>query len=349
VDSVDNVVALRRALLAWYDREARALPWRASPGSSPPDPYPVLVSEVMLQQTTVAAVIPYFERFLKRFPTLESLAAASQQEVLQHWAGLGYYSRGRHLHAAAQAIVADGWPQDERALRALPGVGVYTAAALAAIAFNQPATAVDGNVERVVARLCAVTDPLPGAKPALGALARRLAAFERPGDFAQALMDLGAVVCTPRAPKCGLCPWAGSCEGLRLGVAEALPRKAMKPERARRFGAAFALFRGDQVYVVRRPQKGLLAGMRGLPTTEWRLVPWIAAEALAAAPVAVAYADAGEVRHVFTHFPLALRVYVGIAPTDFEGDGDFLPSGADLGLPTVFAKALERAAAARQP
>lgn len=303
----------------------------------------------MLQQTTVAAVIPYFARFMKRFPTVESLAAASQQEVLQHWAGLGYYSRGRHLHAAAQAIVADGWPQDERALRALPGVGVYTAAALAAIAFNQPATAVDGNVERVMARLCAVTDPLPGAKRALGALARRLSASERPGDFAQALMDLGAVVCTPRTPHCGLCPWASSCEGLRLGCAASLPRKAMKPERAHRFGAAFVLFRGDQVYVVRRPQKGLLAGMRGLPTTAWRPVPWGEAEAQAAAPVAAAYADAGEVRHAFTHFPLALTVYVGLAPADFEGDGEFLSRSEDLGLPTVFKKALERAVAAHQP
>ena len=303
----------------------------------------------MLQQTTGAAVIPYFARFWARFPTVEALAAAPQEEVLQHWAGLGYYSRGRNLHAAAQAIAAKGWPREEAALRALPGVGAYTAAAVAAIAFDQAATVVDGNIERVMARLFAVTDPMPASKPALRALADRFTASERPGDFAQALMDLGATVCTPKSPKCLLCPWVEACQGRSAGIAETLPRKAPKAEKAQRHGAAFVLVRADCVYLIRRPQKGLLGGMRGLPTTEWLSAPWTEAAALAVSPVAAAYQDAGIVRHVFTHFPLALQVYAAPAPEGFTGEGEWVRRKDEFGLPTVFAKALERGLAALQP
>jgi A/G-specific adenine glycosylase len=345
----DNLLALRQALLAWYDRAARDLPWRAAPGAPPPDPYRVLVSEVMLQQTTVAAVIPYFARFLDRFPTVESLAAASQEEVLTLWAGLGYYSRGRNLHAAAQAVAAHAWPRDEAGLRALPGVGAYTAAAVAAIAFGQPATVVDGNIERVMARLFAVSDPVPRARPALRALADRFTAQDRPGDFAQALMELGATICTPKSPKCLLCPWVEACLGRRQGIAETLPRKAPKAEKAQRYGVAFVLVRQNRLFLVRRPQKGLLAGMRGLPTTEWRAVPWPTEEAQAFAPIPAPYRDAGEVRHVFTHFPLALQVLAAKAPKDFSAEGEWLALPGALGLPTVFTKALERGLAALQP
>lgn len=346
---MENPAALRRDLLAWYDRSARDLPWRAPPGSPAPDPYRVLVSEVMLQQTTVAAVIPYFARFLTRFPTVEALAAGSQEEVLTLWAGLGYYSRGRNLHAAAQAVAGHGWPTDEAGLRALPGVGAYTAAAVAAIAFDQPATVVDGNVERVMARIFAVTDPLPQAKATLRAWAERFTTGDRPGDFAQALMDLGATVCTPKNPKCLLCPWADVCRARRQGIAETLPRKAPKAEKAQRYGVAFVLVCNRRVLVVRRPQKGLLAGMRGLPTTAWRAEPWTLDEALAAAPLPAPFQDAGEVRHVFTHFPLALQVVAASVADGDAGAGEWAPLDDALGLPTVFAKALERGLAALQP
>src|SRR3954465_9502463 len=217
-----------RELLAWYDRHRRDLPWRAKPGERA-DPYRVWLSEVMLQQTTVAAVRPFYERFLKRFPTVKRLAAAPVESVMQAWAGLGYYSRARNLHACAIAVATEHggrFPDTEAALRRLPGIGEYTAAAIAAIAFNRPAAAVDGNVERVVTRLFLVETPLPKAKPAIRDLAEALVPAGRPGDFAQALMDLGATICTPKRPACAICPWLGACRARAAGVQETLPRKA---------------------------------------------------------------------------------------------------------------------------
>ena len=335
-------------LLSWYDRHRRDLPWRAPPGLRP-DPYRVWLSEVMLQQTTVASVGPRFEAFLDRFPTVESLAAAPWEEVAQAWAGLGYYARARHLHAAAKLVAAQGrFPEDAAGLRALPGIGEYTAAAIAAIAFGRAEVPVDGNVERVVARLFAVEDPLPGAKPRLRALARRLgeqeAAKARPGDFAQGLFDLGATVCTPRRPACAFCPWRGACLAHCAGVAEHLPRKAAKKRRPQRFGVVFWLEDGARnVLLRRRPPQGLLGGMLELPGTPWRDLPWGEEEALAHAPARTAWDVAGTVRHVFTHFALDLAVRVG--RVERIGDGLALPRDKVLGagLPGVMAKAAKAA------
>src|SRR5262245_39419565 len=256
------------ALLAWYDRHRRVLPWRAAPGETP-DPYRVWLSEIMLQQTTVKAVGPYYVRFLKRFPTVERLAAAPLDDVLKAWAGLGYYARGRNRHAGGRAMVAqDGgkFPDTEEGLQKLPGIGPYTAAAIAAIAFDRPAVAVDGNVERVIARLCAIDEPLSAAKPRIREVAARMTPSRRPGDFAQAMMDLGATICTPKQPACILCPWNEACAALRHGAPETFPRKAPKAERPLRRGAAFVAVRADGFLLVRtRPEKGLLGGMTEVP------------------------------------------------------------------------------------
>ena len=256
------------ALLAWYDRHRRELPWRA-PSGQRPDPYRVWLSEIMLQQTTVATVGPYFDRFVARFPSVYALAAAALDDVLHSWQGLGYYARARHLHASARAIVerhAGEFPREAQELRRLPGIGDYTAAAIAAIAFDRPLAAVDSNAERVVARLFAERTPLPAVKPRLRELAAALVPRERAGDFAQALMDLGATLCTPRRPRCVLCPWRAACAGLAQGIAEDLPVSAAKPERPLRYGVAFWLRRGDgAVLLRRRPDKGLLGGMTELP------------------------------------------------------------------------------------
>lgn len=298
------------------------------------DPYRVWLSEVMLQQTTVVAVGPYFERFLKRWPDAGALAAAAREEVLGAWAGLGYYSRARNLHAAAQRLAADGFPRDEAGWRALPGVGAYTAAAIAAIALGEAANVVDGNVERVMARLHAVEPPLPGSKAALRALAGALVAADRPGDWAQALMDLGATICTPKAPKCEACPWRAACAAYATGAPEAYPRRAAKAKRPQRYGAAFRVERDGALWLVRRPDKGLLGGMAALPTTEWRAKRWTRKEALAHAPVRAQWRKAGKIDHVFTHFALGLDVYVAeAAPT---GEGWWGDASA---LPTVFKKA----------
>lgn len=323
---------LRKSLLSWYDQAGRALPWRVKGGAA--DPYRVWLSEIMLQQTTTAAVAPYFLRFLKRWPNVADLAAAPRDELLGAWAGLGYYSRARNLHAAAQRLAAEGFPADEAGWRALPGVGPYTAAAIAAIALAQPANVVDGNVERVMARLYAVETPLPAAKAELRALAGALVTADRPGDWAQALMDLGATVCTPRAPKCDVCPWTRACAARASGAPETYPRKAAKVERPQRFGAVFVLRRGDEVWCVRRPDKGLLGGMAGLPTTEWRDGAWDEASALEYAPVAAVWDKVGQVRHVFTHFALTLDVYVAKAAPPNDGWW-----GDVKALPTVFRKA----------
>ncbi len=333
---VEDVVAtrenLRNSLLSWYDRNARDLPWRVRGGGA--DPYRVWLSEVMLQQTLAATVAPYFARFLELWPDVAALAAAPREDVLAAWAGLGYYSRARNLHAAAQILAHEGFPETEAGWRALPGVGAYTAAAMAAIAYEQPANVVDGNVERVMARLYAVDTPLPAAKAGLKALAASLVGENRPGDWAQALMDLGAMVCTPRAPKCGACPWADACAVRAAGAPQTYPRRAAKPERPHRYGVAFRVVRDGLLWLVRRPEQGLLAGMAGLPTTEWRGRAWTHAAALAAAPFLGDWKHRGAVRHVFTHFSLTLEVYESSATPPGEGYW-----GDAAALPSVFRKA----------
>jgi A/G-specific adenine glycosylase len=312
-------------LLAWYDRHRRALPWRAPPGKRS-DPYRVWLSEIMLQQTTVKAVGPYYARFLARWPDVQALAAAPLDDVLKAWAGLGYYARARNLHACARTVAGrDGgqFPQTEDALQALPGIGAYTAAAIAAIAYDAPAMPVDGNVERVIARLYAVETPLPAAKPEIGRLARALTPAHRSGDFAQAMMDLGATICTPKRPACALCPLNEGCAARRRGDAETLPRRAPKREGALRRGAAFVALRADGYLLVRtRPSRGLLGGMTEVPTTEWT-AEFEEHKALDAAPGFPAGKSRqrpawrripGVVRHVFTHFPLELCVYVTKLP-----------------------------------
>ncbi|MBM3572323.1 MAG: A/G-specific adenine glycosylase, partial [Alphaproteobacteria bacterium] len=279
--------AIVRPLLTWYDRHRRRLPWRALPGETP-DPYRVWLSEIMLQQTTVPVVGPYFERFVRQWPSVRDLAAAGVDDVTRLWAGLGYYARARNLHACARAVVerhGGRFPDQEAALRELPGIGPYTAAAVAAIAFDRQATAVDGNIERVVARLFRVETPLPRAKAELRRLAATLTPLERCGDYTQALMDLGSAVCAPRSPKCAVCPIAEMCAGHRAGMAADLPRRAAKAERPRRHGVAFwAISDDDVVLLRRRAPRGLLGGMMEIPTTAWRAAPWSRREAVAAAP-----------------------------------------------------------------
>jgi A/G-specific adenine glycosylase len=332
------VSALRAALLDWYDAHGRTLAWRAAPGAPVPDPYRVWLSEVMLQQTTTPHATPYFEAFTARWPTVADLAAAEDSDVMAAWAGLGYYARARNLLACARAVATDHdgvFPDTDPGLLALPGVGAYTAAAVAAIAFGRPANVVDGNVERVMARLFAVETPLPAAKPELKRLAATLIADDRPGDWPQALMDLGATVCRPGKPQCEACPLTSWCAGYASGHPERWPLKMKKADRPHRTGVAWVL-RDDRgrVALVRRPDRGLLGGMTGLPTSEW------AVEAAdTTPPVAADWREAGAVEHVFTHFSLTLSVRVA------RGQGDFLwtdPGEALRSLPTVFRKALER-------
>jgi len=347
------------ALLAWYDRHRRALPWRAGPGQTP-DPYRVWLSEIMLQQTTVKAVAPYFARFVARWPDVAALAAAPLDDVLRLWAGLGYYARARNLHACARAVVArGGFPSTEVDLATLPGIGRYTAAAIAAIAFGARTVPVDGNVERVVARLFAIEAELPAGKPALHRLAQTLAPEARTGDFAQALMDLGATICTPQKPACVLCPWTKDCAALRRGDPHTFPRKAPKSTGALRRGAAFVALRADGRVLVRtRPPKGLLGGMMEVPTTEW-VADFDVVNALGQAPrLPRASATAwqrlpGAVTHVFTHFPLELMVYRADIPSGIaapEGTRwvpvDALPGEA---LPNVMRKVLAHALEAHLP
>ena len=321
----DPAVPDAASLLRWYDRHRRTMPWRAMPGESV-DPYRVWLSEIMLQQTTVAAVIPYFQRFLQRFPTIDVLAAAPAGEVMEAWAGLGYYARARNLHACAKAVAEAGaFPRDLAGLRALPGVGAYTAAAVASIAFAVPVVPIDGNVERVVARVFDIVVPLPAAKPAISIAAARLGADPdaraRPADFTQALFDLGATICTPRGPACALCPWRPQCRGLASGAPERLPVKAARRARPVRHGAQFWLEDGQgRVLLRRRPPSGLLGGMLELPGTEWREWAWPEAEALAMAPQAAAWRHAGQAAHGFTHFELRLDVY-SARVVSIEGEG----------------------------
>jgi A/G-specific adenine glycosylase len=305
------------ALLRWYDRHARVLPWRARKGETA-GPYRVWLSEIMLQQTTVKAVAPYYAKFLQRFPTVADLAAAPLDDVLKAWAGLGYYARARNLHACARAVAEQhggAFPRTESALRALPGIGAYTAAAVAAIAFDERASPVDGNIERVIARLFAVEDELPSGKPRIRALAAQLTPPRRAGDFAQAMMDLGATLCTPKKPACVLCPWSADCAARVRGDQESFPRKAEKKTGALRRGAAFVAIRQDGKLLTRkRPERGLLGGMTEVPTTEWGQ-DFDPGRARAAAPVNAAWQRLpGTVTHTFTHFPLELAVYVAHVP-----------------------------------
>ena len=334
---------LRARLLAWYDANARDLPWRVGPGDHAAgvraDPYRVWLSEVMLQQTTVPHAAPYFLKFTQRWPTVSDLAAEADEEVMAAWAGLGYYARARNLLACARAVARDHggvFPDTEEGLRSLPGLGPYTAAAVGAIAFDLPTNVVDGNVERVMSRLFAAPTPLPEGKAELKALAGALVRDERPGDWAQALMDLGATICRPKAPLCERCPISEGCAAFAQGDPETYPRKAPKAARPRRHGVAYILTRGNEVALVRRPPKGLLGGMLALPTSDWRAGAWDEAEALAAAPMAADWRAVGEVEHVFTHFSLTLRLLRA------EGNAEGLiwtPRAGLDALPSVFLKA----------
>jgi A/G-specific adenine glycosylase len=343
-------IASADSLLRWYDRHRRRLPWRAGADETP-DPYRVWLSEIMLQQTTVAAVIPYYEKFVSRFPTVEALAAAPLETVLAAWAGLGYYARARNLHACAQAVVAlGGFPANLEALRALPGIGAYTAAAVGAIAFGIPAVPVDGNVERVTARVFAVQEAMPAAKPALRLAAEKLGAQTgaraRPSDFAQALFDLGATVCTPTSPACGICPWVDACAARRLGIEAELPIRSPKKLRPVRYGVHFWLTdTAGHVLLRRRPSHGLLGGMTELPGSDWRVEPWMAREALAAAPIAADWRPAGQVRHGFTHFELIIDLFAALVPR-IEAEGLVRPLTAldDEALPSVMRKCVRMAA-----
>ena len=342
--------AVSAKLLDWYDRHARRLPWRAPPGRPAMDPYRVWLSEIMLQQTTVAAVAPYYEAFLTRWPTVADLAAAPQEAVLTAWAGLGYYARARNLHRCAQVVAAEHggrFPDQEADLLQLPGIGAYTAAAVAAIAFGRRAVVVDGNVERVVARLFRVETPLPKAKGDLKALAEGITPQRRPGDFAQAMMDLGATVCLPRQPKCLLCPLQDLCRSHRDSVAQELPRRLPKAAKPTRHAVAFWLAGPDGGLLLRRrPEKGLLGGMMEVPSTPWRESPWTPEEASGSVPLEASWRVLpGQVRHTFTHFHFAVEVWAAAveAPDTAPAEGRWVALDRLDGeaLPTVMRKIID--------
>ena len=334
-------------LLSWYDAHARTLPWRAMPGSNAPDPYRVWLSEIMLQQTTVAAVTPRFAEFVARWPTVEALAAAPEADLMAAWAGLGYYARARNLHACARAVVAaGGFPTTEAGLLTLPGVGAYTAAAIAAIAFGERAIVIDANVARVVARLFAIETPLPNGLAQIRAATDTITPDARSGDFAQAMMDLGSSVCTPRTPRCLACPLSAECAAYQQGNPEGFPIKQPKPVKPQRHGTIFWLERDDRVLLVRRPPRGLLGGMRALPTGPWADTP----PGLAGPPVAADWTLLPDtVAHVFTHFRLELSLAVARGHGHVDS-GEWWPIAEldSAGLPTVFAKAAMAIRRARQ-
>jgi A/G-specific adenine glycosylase len=336
-------------LLDWYDRHRRRLPWRPLPGTNA-DPYRVWLSEIMLQQTSVQTVGPYFEKFLARWPCVADLGSASLDDVLRMWAGLGYYSRARNLHACAVAVLREhggAFPDTEEGLRSLPGIGAYTAAAVAAIAFGRQTMPVDGNIERVVSRLYAVEEPLPKAKPLIQQLASTLLAKTRAGDSAQALMDLGSTICTPKRPACALCPINDDCAARRRGDQEIFPRKAPKKTGELRRGAAFVVRRGDELLVRTRGEKGLLGGMTEVPTSAW-LAAQDDAAALQQAPglpgIAAWHRKVGVVTHVFTHFPLELVVYTAQAARRSRAPRGMrwvpIATLQDEALPTVMRKVI---------
>jgi A/G-specific adenine glycosylase len=338
---IEDSGAISADLLAWYDVHARVLPWRIDPADRAagvqPDPYRVWLSEVMLQQTTVAAVRSYFERFTTLWPDIGSLAAAEDGTVMAEWAGLGYYARARNMLACARAVVCDHngfFPKEVTALRALPGIGPYTAAAIASIAFDRSETVVDGNVERVISRLFRVETPLPAAKPKLTQLAELLTPDLRPGDHAQAMMDLGATICTPRSPACGICPVITYCQAHVAGVAADLPAKTAKKPKPVRHGFAYVARRADGAWLLeRRPDKGLLGGTLGWPGSDWSDDP------SPSPPMDANWTEMGEVRHTFTHFHLRLRIFaasVGQTATGaFVSAKEFNPAH----LPTLMRKA----------
>lgn len=350
--SAERLVATAPALLAWYDRHRRELPWRARAGETP-DPYRVWLSEVMLQQTTVVTVGPYYARFLERWPTVEALAAAELDEVLHAWQGLGYYARARNLHRCAKAVAAlhgGRFPSSEEGLLTLPGIGGYTAAAVAAIAFGAKATPVDGNIERVVARLFAVETPLPAAKPELKRLAAQLTPETRAGDFAQAMMDLGATVCRPKAPLCLTCPLTRLCAARAQGIAETLPRRSPRRARPKKHGVVFWIRRPDgAVLMQRRAEEGLLGGLMEFPSTGWREAAWSAKEAIKSQPVPAEWrALPGVVEHGFTHFDIDLTLLAGEVPARTKLDGVWVRP-EDFGsqaLPTLMKKVARHALAA---
>lgn len=338
-------------LLGWYDTHHRDLPWRLPPRDlargERPDPYRVWLSEVMLQQTTVEAVKSYFGAFLGKWPTVEALAAAETEDVMKAWAGLGYYSRARNLKACAVLVAKQGgrFPDAEEGLRALPGIGPYTAAAIAAIAFGRQAAVVDGNVERVVARLFSIATPLPLAKAEIRLHVERLTPKERPGDFAQAMMDLGATICTPKRPRCMLCPLREDCSAFVSGDPEIFPVRPTKPEKPLRRGAAFVAVRRDGAILLRkRPEKGLLGGMTEVPTTGWTArTDGETTEAVA--PFVADWRRAGRISHVFTHFALELEIYRARSNGETP-PGHFWSSPSKISgeaLPTVMKKAIEAA------
>lgn len=340
-------------LLDWYRAQHRRLPWRAPPGERQ-DPYAVWLSEIMLQQTTVTTVIPYYLKFMKRWPDFKALAGADTDDVMAAWAGLGYYSRARNLHACALKVANDHngiLPDDEAELLKLPGIGPYTAAAIAAIAFGRQAAPVDGNIERVLSRLRAIEEPLPLSKPRIRDVARELAPAKDAGDFAQAMMDLGAGVCTPRNPTCMICPWTGICEGLKKGIVAELPRRVERKARPVRRGATFVLLSdADEVFLERRAGKGLLAGMHGTPVTDF--ADRLPGNPTALAPEPLDYERLREpVTHTFTHFDLELDVHVaGVASrTVVKLQGEWAPLGqlSKFALPTLFRKVIRAAVASR--
>ncbi|MFN3989054.1 MAG: A/G-specific adenine glycosylase [Erythrobacter sp.] len=347
--------SLSAQLLAWYDDHARDLPWRLPPGEPLPDdphwPYRVWLSEVMLQQTTVAAVKPYFAKFIALWPSVFDLAAADDEAVMAAWAGLGYYSRARNLVKCARAVAArGGFPDSEAELRKLPGLGAYTAAAVAAIAFGQKAVVVDANVERVIARLFAIAEPLPGARKAIRAAAESLTPDRRAGDFAQAIMDLGTQVCTSRSPRCLLCPLREGCAGYAGGAPERLPVKPSRRSVPERRGTAFWIVRDGAgglpcVWLTQRPPEGMLGGMRALPDDGWNA----RADGTGAVPLAGSWRDLGAVRHSFTHAHLTLSIMGLASDIAPPGEGEWWPIDrlGEAGLPTLYAKAAARALAAR--
>ncbi len=341
-----NIPQLQTHLLDWFSKHRRVMPWRAVKGKTP-DPYHVWLSEIMLQQTTVATVGPYFMQFLEKWPTVQALAGADLDEVLTAWAGLGYYARARNLHKCAKIVSEERkgkFPKTPEALAELPGIGPYTAAAVASIAFNRPAVAVDGNVERVVSRFFAIREPLPSSKGMIRAYAAKLAAGNKhPGDFTQAFMELGSLVCTPKNPKCGICPWRQSCQACQLGIAETLPRQAAKPPKPVRYGKIFWIHQKSGVFLIeKRAGKGLYEGMYQLPTTEW--VTDAAKVKKLRPPYRLQFKPLSlTVRHSLTHFDLVLEIWGAPLPNRTTGlQGRFIsPQDIDAyALPTLMRKAV---------
>ncbi|MEL6569690.1 MAG: A/G-specific adenine glycosylase, partial [Pseudomonadota bacterium] len=347
VNSV-GLSALPGELLVWFEAHARELPWRISPArratGERPDPYRIWLSEIMLQQTTIAHATRYWLDFTRRWPTVEALASAEDEAVMAAWAGLGYYARARNLLKCARAVAASGgaFPQDRAELQKLPGIGPYTSGAIAAIAFDQRAAAVDGNVDRVFSRVLALKGEWAEEKERIKAEVEALVPGDRPGEFAEALMDLGATVCTPKSPNCLICPISSLCAARAEGEPERYPIKPKKTAKPKRYGHVLLLEQGGRILLVRRPEKGLLGGMLALPTDAWSEGGGDATALAQAHGVAAASLEAlGEVRHVFTHFELTLQVWRGRGGD--AGEGDWRAPRDVEGLPSVFAKAFRLA------